>query len=210
MIGHPNQKAWWRSENNYNDNSGNGNNGTGYSTSFATGILGQCVYLNGSAYVDCGNNASLQINSSQLTIAIWVKYQAKPTSAEGIATLLSKYNTSSPNEGFAVEQYLSGGTQYIYAPCFFQRPFDPTLNTWYHLILSSNGTNKRFFVNGAKQYDGTAFPNSTNTVTNLTLGKRTDGWYFTGWLDDLIILNTGTLTDMDCKRIYTNFHPLGR
>lgn len=88
------------------DRSGKGNNGTITGTTWVRNDKGIWVNnFDGNDYIDCGNNATLQITDN-LTCIIWIKtpavFSTNASAFGGSEVFLSKYTTASNNRGWAL------------------------------------------------------------------------------------------------------------
>ncbi len=183
---------WWLDELSgtaIEDHSGQNNHGTASGT-VTYGVQGKvwtALQFDGSSgFVDCGNNASLNISAGDFTIGAWIKPASQP-SAGGRYTVMAKYNPGwimdLPNDG-GVEGYrfYNGSTAYKYT--------NPISLEWTHFIVTRNATTnklKLYLNRELKQtWDMTTVTASTNPVL---IGKRTDGQWFNGIIDEAQIYN---------------------
>jgi hypothetical protein len=75
-------------------------------------------------------------------------------------------------------------------------------NTWYSSCGTYDGSNVRIFINGVE--DGTAGAltgTMPNNGSNLTIGRRDDGFYFPGKIDDVRIYNR-SLSQNEIQQLY--------
>jgi fibronectin type 3 domain-containing protein len=179
------------------DSSGNGNTGTLNAAAWtANGKYGSALTFNGStAFVDLGNPASLQLNSS-MTVSAWVYATANPGDD---GQIVAKSNDSagwqfktSPDTGthkFAFAVATSNGGR-------VQRNSNITrvLNTWYHVAAVYNAAAQTMdiYVNGVLDngvLSGTVPTAQLNAAVNANIGRRTGGYYFIGTIDEVRIYN---------------------
>jgi len=120
------------------------------------------VFFDGSAL----NNAH--------TISLWVKLNGTPSNYAAIFAMGDRYTGADNGE---VSLFWNPGTQDFYYSFvggsnnhnLFASP-DPLINTWYNIVLTYDGNNKKFYVNGVLNSSGTTtvcnIP-STNCVLRL-------------------------------------------
>jgi len=142
-----------------------------------------------------GNPALLQITGS-MTWSAWVKAAANPADDGNI---IAKSNSASgwqfktsPDTGphtFGVT--VSGGTN-----AFAQR-YSTTvrlLNVWYHVagVYDAAARTLNIYVNGVLDNGvlrGTIPASQVNSAVNVNIGRRSDGYYFNGVIDEVRIYN---------------------
>jgi hypothetical protein len=181
--------AWWKLDNNAQDSSGNGNNGTlNGGPTYVTGKLGGALSLDGiDDYVDCGNAASLNITDT-ITVAAWVKTsdtengQHNEYIAKGDQSYALKHNAGNYIEFFI---YDAGNWHAVQTPGLTMA-FN---NAWHHLAGTYDGTQIKLFLDGklvaSRLYKGGI---ATSTY-NLNIGRNaeyTDRLYY-GLIDDVRI-----------------------
>jgi hypothetical protein len=195
--------GWWKFDNNANDSSGNGNNGTlnGGATYDAAGKIGAALSVDGvDDYVDCGNGASLNITDT-ITVAAWVK-----TADAGNA----QHNpfVSKGNRGYILKHYLDNYIQFtVYGASAWHNANGPVVTTafnndWHHVAGTFDGTQVKLYVDGklvgSGLYSGTI---DTNTF-NLNIGRNaeaTDRLYY-GLIDDVRIYH-GVLPSAEIAKL---------
>jgi len=156
------------------DSSGYNNDGTlygGLDTTWTTGCKsGSCLEFDGlDDYVDCGNNASLDIKDG-MTIEAWIK----PNGA--ISNYQVVINRGYSGDGDYSVNFYTGTTRlqmYVEGESFYDAAAGQLDNNWHHVVgVIKSGTN------GIKLYvDGDLYLEGTNTtdlvgssVYNLRIG----------------------------------------
>jgi hypothetical protein len=180
-----------------NDSSGNGITGTIVGATWTTaGEYGNALSFNGSnAYVDLGNPSLLQITGS-MTWTAWVKATANPVNdgqiiakSDDVSGWQFKTTPDTGPETFGVA--VSGG------PRAFAQRYSTTvrsLNVWYHVAGVYNATARTLdiYVNGVLDDGvlvGTVPAVQVNSSVNVNIGRRTNGYYFNGIIDNLRVYN---------------------
>ena len=75
-------------------------------------------------------------------------------------------------------------------------------NQLYHVVGTYDGNNTRFYLNGVEDATpASGSGNMTNNSANLEIGRRDDGYYFPGKIDDVRIYNRA-LSAADIQTIY--------
>ena len=172
------------------DLSGNGNNGTLATTTWATaGKYGGALSFNGtSSRVTVPNSASLQL-STGMTLEAWV---SPTTVSSGWRDVIYKGNDNyylmgtTDQSGHPGGGGIFGGTN---ANAFATSAL-PT-NTWSYLTTSYDGTNLRLYLNGTLITTVAMTGAITSTTNPLTIGSDSFwGQYFSGLIDNVRIYNT--------------------
>ncbi len=180
------------------DSSGNGNDGTivGAST-FVDGPAGygMAMEFDGESYVDCGNDASLDI-LGPISIALWIRPGADDP--EGQATTTApmakadggmspswswqvRYGWNSPQPYMAFT-FNSSPRAWVYVGKNLER------DEWAHIACSHDGTTLKCYLNG-EQTDSTPMGAITSSSTPVLIGS--DGWRsdWIGTIDEVAIYN---------------------
>jgi hypothetical protein len=178
------------------DSSGNGLTGTISGATWTTaGKFGNALSFSGAnSYVDLGNPTSLK-GTGSMTWAAWVNAAATP---KNDGNIVAKQNSnsgwqlkSSPDTGaqtFAVA--VSGSSGFAQRNSVTIR----SLNTWYHVAGVYNSATRTLdiYVNGV--LDNGVLTGSVPTVqtlpnSNVNIGRRSNGYYFAGVIDEVRIYN---------------------
>ncbi|UCF07811.1 MAG: DUF2341 domain-containing protein [Thermoplasmata archaeon] len=189
------------------DSTSNYNNGTAQgsmsSGDLIPGRIGYGIDFDGNNdYIDCGTGASLDI-SSAITVEAWAK-----TDTDNRGTIASKHGSGdygwvlhrvSTTDSFGVIWSIdgSGFVNPETAPNTFET------DTWYHLVITYNGSIIRAYINGVEDTGGD-FPYSYGglhvSATSTQIARDgymgSDSIYlFSGILDEVCISNTARSAD---------------
>ncbi|EMR73016.1 Concanavalin A-like lectin/glucanases superfamily, partial [Thermoplasmatales archaeon SCGC AB-539-N05] len=200
-------KGYWNFEHTNStgmyDNSTNSNFGTFNGANFGesnitTGKYGNALEFDGTDdYIDCGNDASLQV-SGNVTVEAWIK------PASGSSTLWQRIVTAPAafaDNAYAIT-YQQAGT---YSQCIiagyggtadanqttYRTPIDGiTPNVWTHVIMTYNGT-MNIYLNGVKQTLTEITGNYVGLAgSNVWIGQRQNNQNaFEGTIDEVQIYN---------------------
>jgi len=199
--------GWWRfdegSGSTVYDRSGNGNDGTINSDpQWVAGKIGGALEFDGRGdYVDCGNDASLDI-TDKVTIAVWVKTndadngQHNPYVTKGDHSYAIKHHNSNSIEFFIYDD----GWHVVHFPV------DGSFNgVWHHLAGTYDGTNLRLYIDGKLKVSATHTGSITHSVFNVTIGTNAQEKerFYNGAIDDVRIYNRA-LTQDEIAVIYAD------
>ncbi len=146
---------------------------------------GSCINLNGSSYISCGTDSSLNYGTG-LTMMGWAKHTTLGT---GPYVILAKNNNR-----YVLETYLGG---YVYGTItsgvdWWVGTLSPAIPNadWHHVVITHNASNSAvvFYVDGVVARSTTAAW-STDNVGTFNIGSRVGGFNWNGSLDDIRIYN---------------------
>lgn len=178
---------------NANDESGNGNYASVINATLASDRSGNnnsAYYFNGNSnYISIPSSSSLESVKNGISFSAW--FYINEWYDDKWAPLISKSNNSSHGMfGFQLlnfstrkefEVKLKGSS--VNADYLFQK------NQWYHIAFTWDGTNCKYFVNGAKFYErqwiNTINPNNKPLLIGKDTPEITE--YFNGRIDDIRI-----------------------
>jgi len=208
MIKVPGLVAAYRFENDANDWSGNGNNGTIYGATFTDGKFGKALNSDSANdYVECGNAASLSGAGTALSIEVWIK-----AFTLGYYPIVNKFDTDwssyfygyslSVEQGQNVRLWLGFGTT--------TNPFQTDSNlinpgAWYHIIVTYNGSYVRIFINGQLKSE---FPETRTVVgSNRILYIAGPSAYNINRLVDEIRIYNRALSESEIRQSMLGYTP---
>ena len=210
-----------------NDASGNSNNGTltnGASISTATKLLGAgSVEMDndtGNQYVNLSAHIADVAGNTNGSIALWFRLNEKNRN-QGLVTVGDFGNVSSRfrlayfNTPDELNVSINNGS-WVIAYETVTNGFNT--NTWYHLVLTQNGTASKLYINGEEAViTGGSNTNSGNwfaSMTNLDtfrIGARaySDDWFLDGFVDEFAYYDRA-LSPAEVYTLYndgTGFNP---
>jgi Concanavalin A-like lectin/glucanases superfamily len=179
-------------ENNLNDNSGSGNNGTieGSGTTYLTGGQQQSgnysINFNGSGYVNVTDTASIDAISNELAVDVWVY----PTNASGYRRIVDKM-TPGGGDGFYLDLVpTTNQIRFNVRSNQITTTRQVPLNTWTHIRATfvQNGL-IAVYINGAEDTTVTApnVPAIGNALPLRIAGDQNGGSRWVGRIDNLVI-----------------------
>jgi beta-galactosidase len=184
LVGH------WKLDNNAQDSSGNGNNGTlsGGPTYVAAGRIGAALSLDGTDdYVDCGNGASLNITDT-ITLSAWINpadvgnAEHNPYVAKGDTSYSLKHHTSN----YIQFVLYRGGTWYTANGPVLTSDVN---GSWHHVAGTYDGTQMKFYMDGQLVASRLVTLTFDQVTYNVQIGhdsQNTDR-YYRGDIDDVRI-----------------------
>ena len=210
----PNFVSWWK----FDDASGltaldsmGTNNGSIINGTWTTGKIDGALSFNGSGgYVNCGNDASLDI-TDKISISAWVKFNALTDNQIIIAkqgTLFSSENYILKRSSSATNYQLSfsyrGSTRHIYNTT----GANLTAGTWYHIVVTytfGTGSSIKIYLDsnllgGFWDMGNGNAPVTTNTQV-VTIGGLTNGYYANAIIDD-VRLYKRILSQAEIQQLY--------
>jgi len=189
------------------DDSGYGNDGTGFGTdgpNWTTGKFGSALVFDGvDDYVDAGSDASL-VNPTAMTVSVWVKPKSK-TSNQGV--IVKQTHTGIDNPPYAIQHF--GGSDWS---CDIEADDSSTvaagggtidLNVWQYIVLTFGDSTLSCYKNGVLQNTG-SLNNITDGSSSLFIGQQKDGTnrFFNGTIDEVRIYKRALTAD-EIKAHYT-------
>ncbi len=211
LVGHwtfDGSKTNWNT-NTTRDSSGQGSTGTltlmSTTTSPVAGKVGQAFSFPGNtnSFVNVGNGSSLNMTGS-FTLSAWVYV----TGGDADRDIFSK-NAGSGNVAYLLE--VSAGTSKVNliakvggAIQALEGNTALSLNKWYHVVATYNGTTLKLYLNGIE--DGSLSASGAVEVIGsaLTLGARVNGAErFGGKLDDMRVYSRA-LSTAEVQQLYIN------
>ena len=179
------------------DVSGNGFDGTIMGDpNFIEGAIGQALEFNGSdQYVDLGTfNPSL--GSTQLSLALWAKWNDLSGQWQGLIGKRDAWNTT--DTMWQIEAHRDTGVLSFARNGSSVASGDKVLpvGEWQHVGVSFDGTNAKFFIDGAVTNEGGfSFGPGINAAVIFGCCQANGGNPFNGALDEIQIYDRGISDD---------------
>ena len=184
------------------DVSGKGNHGTITDAVWTRDVNGVCMSFNGtSAYIDCGNDASLNITDA-ITIEAWVKFN----SLAGSPCVLTKGTGVTTNYWMDVrtsgDTIFFGGYTSAGAACYINFSGCGFLtDEWYHFAGTYDKIRMKFYINAVEKADTAKTCTLNLNTAAVTIGNKSGGQHFNGAIDEVRIYAVA-LTAEQIKRRY--------
>lgn len=172
-------------------------------------VFGNCFSFDGTDdYIDAGSNTNLKIEDKSFTIEAWIK-PATNISNGSRFTLMAAYTPGwildlpddTNVEGY---RFYDGATAYKYIPSG-----NLISLSWTHWTVTRDLVlnNLKIYLNGElkQTWSLTSIVASTNP---LLIGRRTDGLYFNGLIDDIRIYDVAIATSQIKENYYVGLNSL--
>ena len=183
---HMDDASWSGSSGEVKDSSGNGFNGTstsGNATTFSGGKICRGGVFNGiNADVQVANSTTLNtmfLHASGLSFSIWAQAKAYAT-----AKLIQRADWNGHGlgldlwQGWQTSFYINGNSYVLNAGS------RPTLNQWYHIVGTYDGSNVILYVNGVQVASSAVTGALTTNAYPVIAGSTGNSKYFNGLLDE--------------------------
>jgi beta-galactosidase len=187
--------GWWKFDETEGGNAGDSSSNDNVGKLFgnpqwrpSAGKVGGALEFDGvDDYVDCGNDASLDI-TEQITITAWVKTndagdsQFNPYITKGDRTYGLKQHSQN-----SIEFVIYDGTWRV-----THYPVDGSFNgVWHHLAGTYDGSKLKLYIDGTLEvttaYKGSIASSAANL--NIATNSEESGRFYNGAIDDLRIYN---------------------
>jgi len=165
------------------------------------GIINQALELDGSSYVDCGGDESLNLTDA-LTIEVWIKPNVAGEGGVNAGPLCKavaggnwnwqlRYNAPGGFMGF---QFNAGGAKWMSV----QEELEP--DEWHHIMGTFDGSDAVCYLNGEEK-ESISMPSITDSLDTFFIGQ--DGWVnvFDGVVDEARMYNRA-LSENEVKQNY--------
>ena len=210
--------AVYQFEDNLNDSSGNGNNGTDATSSTVTynasGKFGKAASFDGTNdrfTVPAGLGTSGDRSRS-----FWIKINAMPASSNG--DNIYYIGSTSANEYYetvAVQETAGASTYKIRwqerhdTSTTSSKDSTSTLTTgvWYHIVVVQEGTSRKIYINGVLDSTHTNSNSVNNTSYPAVIGSFREGancCYYDGLLDQFRFYNDKALSQEEVTTLYVD------
>jgi len=192
------------------DSSGNENDGTlKNNPKFVDGKFGKALQFDGvTNYVDCGNDASLDI-TKEITVVAWVQFDGldyKNSTGKLLSIAAKGYpDAVAPHAGWWFSYDNRNNGQGFPYTCFgnknggwvgggnsfsgYNFVFDD--GEWYHLAITVGKSIAALYIDGIQLGADKQLSNLvlSDTIRNLSIGSAGTSWYFSGIIDEVGIFN---------------------
>ena len=172
-------------------------NGDIKSSTTQSKYLTSSMYFDGTGdYVSAPYSSLFDLGTKDFTVELWARFSAN----SGVIPLvgLGQGGSGASTVGWSLQQHATYGglTWYRYngsTETYYTKSWSPSTNTWYHVAVSRQGTDLRFFIDGTSigtQASVSTSYNNINTSDDLWIGRnRTGGGstylHFNGYMSDL-------------------------
>ena len=212
--------GYWPFSGNANDVSGNTNNGTNNSATLTTdrfGIANSAYTYNGtSSFINVPNSASLQFNGA-ITISTWFNASYIPVGATASTSyILSKgadgntpYSWCSFLDNTNLGLSIFNNNNLNNSALIPNSKFPISLNTWYNVVYTFDGTNAKAYINGQLKTSVAATYTTFSNIYDLKFGRRHISglpYFFNGKLDDIGVWNRA-LSTQEISNMYNQVTP---
>jgi len=185
------------------DSSGNGNDGVIHGATWVEGKYGGALRFDGvDDYVDCGNDASLDITGA-ITIEAWIKNNG-PSGSDCYDWIVGK----EPTDGYQGYALFLQKTGALRIEILANKPTHGNLigttnlrsDTWHHVVGTYDDSVMKVYVDGTKEKSANYYSGMTSNNYALYIGRRlfpypTDYGAFNGIIDEVRIYNRALTAD---------------
>jgi hypothetical protein len=135
-------------------------------------------------YVSVPSNATIPIGNANYTIEAWIK-----PSVLGHKGIVGWGNFGTLKQCNAVRLDATGLVNYWWGSDMTVA-YTFSLNTWYHVAFSYDGTTRKAYINGVLVQSDFPTGHAVPNANNFRIGSTNNGEYFSGGIDEVRIWNT--------------------
>jgi len=146
------------------------------------------------SYVDCGNDASLNITNS-ITVESWIYLRSN----SGMNRILSKHDGY--GYGLGIQ---NGEISFVLLGLWSETSTTANImeNNWYHIAVTYNRQIVKLYMNGVVIHESNRNDEIPSSLANLNIGRTENvGQYFDGIIDEVRISNIAR-TNEEIRRNY--------
>jgi YVTN family beta-propeller protein len=184
----------WHLSDTLNDSTTNANNGVNTGSVATNGIVSGGRFFGGSAFIDCGNKASLNLTNNQLTLSAWIK----PNAINGNAIISKSYAATHADPYYSWVLYTVSSGLHCRIDATSATKGTLSLGQWQHTAAVYNGSLVTLYINGQSAGSFAKSGNLLSTSRNVRIGGRDTsplGEYFTGAIDEVRISSVARSAD---------------
>jgi alpha-tubulin suppressor-like RCC1 family protein len=145
-------------------------------------------------YVSVPSNANIPIGNANYTIEAWIN-----PSALGVKGIVGWGSFGAFKQCNAVRLSPTGIINYWWGSDMIV-PYTFSLNTWYHVAFTFDGTTRKAYINGVLVKSDTPTGLAVSNANNFRIGSTNNGEYFSGGIDEVRIWNTAVSADDILRR----------
>ena len=199
--------AYWPFDNDLGDKSGNGNNGTNYRATFASGKINQALSFNGTDnYASIANNDIFDFGSGEFSVESWIK-----TTSTLRQWVVTRYEYYGPGWGLGIQNGHALGYIRTAESGTGKKEIEGTVNVsdgdWHHIVMVRTGDKIKLYTDGAFEREGTLVGNVNNNepieVGRISFGGGSQ--YMSGLIDEVKIYNRA----LDATEVSEHYNDVG-
>ena len=184
----------WHLSDTLNDVTTNANNGVNTGSIATNGFVSGGRFFGGSAFIDCGNNASLNVTNNQLTLSAWIK----PTALSGNAIISKSVAATHIAPYYSWVLYAQNPTLHCRLDTTTASYGTLTVGQWQHTAAVYNGSQVTLYINGQSVGSVAKTANLLSTSRNVRIGGRDTSSlaeFFNGAIDEVRISSVARSAD---------------
>jgi len=197
--------GYWPFDNDVQDKSGNGNNGTDYSSGFVSGKINQALSFDGvDDYVSIADNNIFDFGSGEFSVESWIK-----TTSALRQWAVTRYEYYGPGWGLGTQDGHALGYIRTAESGTNKTEIEGTVNvsdnSWHHIVMVRTGDKIKLYTDGAFETEGTLV-GDVNDNEPIEIGRISfegGSQYMSGLIDEVKIYNRA-LSDLEILEHYND------
>ena len=195
--------GYWPFDNDVQDKSGNGNNGTDYSSGFVSGKINQALSFDGvDDYVSIADDNIFDFGSGEFSVESWIK-----TTSALRQWAVTRYEYYGPGWGLGTQDGHALGYIRTAESGTNKTEIEGTINVsdnrWHHIVMVRTGDKIKLYTDGAFEIEGTLV-GDVNDNEPIEIGRISfegGSQYMSGLIDEVKIYNRA-LSDSEILEHY--------
>ncbi len=184
----------WHLADSLNDATPNANNGSNTGSVATNGVVAGGRAFDGNDFIDCGNGASLNVASNQLTLSAWIK----PAAISGNAIVSKAYAATHMSPYYSWVLYLTSPGLHCRIDTSAATKGALSTGVWQHVTTTYNGSLVAFYIDGVSAGSFAKTGSLFLTPRNVRIGGRDTSpldEFFNGSIDEVRISSVARSAD---------------